>query len=81
MTEHPDLEQWWPRLNASTQQWLVDNNGDAVPPEIQQEIRSVGGSLASEDWWAETGEPSGVYFSDAGIDWIEAAGNEEIPGS
>ena len=74
-----DLEQWWPRLGASTQQWLVDNNGDAVPAEIHEAILSAGGSLAPGDWWAETDDPSGLYFSDAGIDWIEAAANNEAP--
>ena len=74
------LEQWWPKLKPSTREWLIDNNGDAVPAEILGEIEEAGGSVASGAWWVGASGPSGFYFSDEAIDWIEAVGNGETPG-
>jgi hypothetical protein len=70
-----DIELWWPKLSPSTREWLIDNNGDSVPPEIAAEIRRAGGevSLDSES------EQSGVYLSDDDVDWIETVANEEEP--
>lgn len=73
------IEQWWPKLKPSTQNWLIDNNGDAVPAATLAEIEDAGGSVASGDWWVGENGPSGFYFSDAAIDWIEAVGNGETP--
>ena len=73
------IEQWWPKLKPSTREWLIDNNGDAVPAETLAEIENAGGSVASGDWWVGENGPSGFYFSDEAIDWIEAVGNGETP--
>lgn len=73
------IEQWWPKLKPSTQNWLIDNNGDAVPAETLAEIEDAGGSVASGDWWVGENRPSGFYFSDEAVDWIEAVGNGETP--
>ncbi|WP_226760030.1 hypothetical protein [Arthrobacter sp. SO3] len=73
------IEQWWPRLKPSTREWLVENNGDAVPPEMIVEITQAGGSVSSDAWWVGESRPSGFYFSDEGVDWIEAVGNGEVP--
>ena len=73
------IEQWWPKLKPSTQQWLIDNNGDAVPAEVLIEITDAGGAAASDAWWVGRGGPSGFYFSDEAVDWIEAVGNGEAP--
>jgi hypothetical protein len=61
------IEEWWPRLSASTQAWLIANNGDAIPPEVVAEITAAGGAA----------DLSGAYLSDAAVDWIEAAANDE----
>lgn len=74
------IEQWWPNLKPSTQEWLIENNGDAVPAEIVLEITQAGGSVSSGAWWVGESRPSGFYFSDEGVDWIEAVGNGEMPG-
>ena len=76
-----DMEQWWPQLPASTQRWLVNHNGEPVPLEIQEQIIGAGGTVAGEDWWVGTSDDDGFYFSDSGIDWIEAAANDEFPGA
>lgn len=75
------IEQWWPKLKPSTQNWLIENNGDAVPAETLAEIEDAGGSVASGAWWVGENGPSGFYFSDEAVDWIEAVGNGETPGS
>lgn len=64
------IEQWWLSLTPATRQWLIDNNGDAVPPEIVTEIIEVGGTVSSDE--------EGVFaLSDAEIDWVEAVANAE----
>ncbi|HSL35540.1 MAG TPA: hypothetical protein VK883_01825 [Arthrobacter sp.] len=73
------IEQWWPKLKPSTRDWLIENNGDAVPAEVLGEIEATGGSVASGAWWVGEKGPAGFYFSDEAIDWIEAAGNGEMP--
>jgi hypothetical protein len=73
------IDAWWPKLKPSTRAWLIENNGDALPPEVVAEIASVGGSVSSDAWWIGRSGPSGLYLSDAGTDWIEAVANGEMP--
>jgi hypothetical protein len=73
------IEEWWPRLTPATREWLADNNGDAVPAEIVGEIARVGGPIDESAWWFGESDASGFFFSDAGVDWIEAAANGENP--
>jgi hypothetical protein len=44
------IETWWPRLRSETRQWLTENNGDAVPHPIVDEIAAVGGPTAAGAW-------------------------------
>lgn len=74
------IEQWWTKLQPSTQEWLIENNGDAVPADMVAEIASVGGPASADPWWADRIEEPGHYFPDEGIDWVEAVANEENPG-
>ncbi|MFB2596444.1 hypothetical protein ACEXQE_01485 [Herbiconiux sp. P17] len=74
-----EIEEWWPRLAPATREWLADNNGDAVPPEIVAEIGRAGGAIDEKAWWFGESDASGFFFSDAGVDWIEAAANGENP--
>jgi hypothetical protein len=73
------IEQWWPRLKPSTQEWLIENNGAVVPSEVLAEIAEAGGSVTSGAWWVGESGPSGFYFSDEAVDWIDAVGNGEVP--
>ncbi|MCS5718001.1 hypothetical protein N1027_07605 [Herbiconiux sp. CPCC 205763] len=73
------IEEWWPKLTPATREWLADNNGDAVPAEIVGEITRVAGVIDSDAWWFGDTDASGFFFSDAGVDWIEAAANGENP--
>lgn len=61
------IEAWWPRIRQDSRAWLVDNNGDAVAPEILDEIVRVGGAV------------TGPYLSDEEVDWVEAVANRENP--
>ena len=70
-----DIELWWPRLTPSTREWLMQNNGDTVPPEVVEEIMRAGGEVATDN----DSEQSGVYLSDDDVDWIETVANEEEP--
>jgi hypothetical protein len=73
------IEQWWTRLQPSTQEWLIENNGDGVPAEVMAEIARVGGPAKDDPWWARQSEEPGQYFPDEGIDWVEAIANGEDP--
>lgn len=73
------IEHWWPKLKPPTQKWLIENNGDAVPPDVVAEITQVGGAITSDAWWAGRSGSSGFYFSDEAVDWIEAVANGEVP--
>src|SRR5690348_3229530 len=45
------IEQWWPKLQQPTRDWLIANNGDAVPPAVMAEIAEAGGPATSDAWW------------------------------
>lgn len=72
-----EIEQWWSKLQQATRDWLIANNGDLVPVPVVDEIKQVGGPDLRDV--SEVGQPG--YFSDEVIDWIEAVGNDEAPGS
>lgn len=78
-TSAMSIEHWWPKLKPSTQEWLIENNGDAVSPEVLAEIAQVGGVVTSDAGWVGENGPSGFYFSDEAVDWIEAVANGEVP--
>jgi hypothetical protein len=61
-----EIEEWWSKLSESTQDWLMQNNGIALPPEVSAELVAAGG-------------PADDELADAEIDWIEAVANGETP--
>ncbi len=73
------MEVWWPRLVPETQDWLIAHNGEAVPGSVIREITRAGGSVTADAWWVGQNGPTGLYLSDAAVDWIEAVANEEMP--
>jgi hypothetical protein len=75
------MELWWPKLRPETRDWLIANNGDALPEAVVDEIARAGGSMTPDSWWVGENGPAGSYLSDAAIDWIEAVANEETPES
>ena len=61
------IEQWWSRLRPESRAWLV------------AEITSLGASITSDEWWVGENGPSGLYLSDAAVDWVEEVANDELP--
>lgn len=61
------IDVWWPRLRRESREWLVANNGDAVPAEVVDDIVRAGGAV------------SGSYLPDDEVDWVEAVANGEDP--
>jgi hypothetical protein len=74
------IEEWWPKVDPSTQQWLINNNGDVVPPNILDQITAVAGAPTADASWVGDSVPEGVLLSDEAIDWIEETANDEVSG-
>jgi hypothetical protein len=76
------IDEWWPKLRPGTRQWLIANNGDAVPATIIDEIEAVGGPAESDEWWVDQDGSDGAggpSMPDEAIDWIEEIANAETP--
>jgi hypothetical protein len=73
------IEVWWPKLQPATRDWLIANNGDAVPASIVDEVAAAGGPVRSDAWWAGDGGSTGAHMPDAATDWIEEIANDETP--
>lgn len=46
------MEQIWPGLSPETRDWLIANNGDAIPADIAAEIDELVDAADAEDVWA-----------------------------
>ena len=46
------IETIWPLLSADTRDWLIANNGDAVPADIAAEIDEAVDASGSDEVWA-----------------------------
>ena len=75
-----DLEVLWPLLEQDSRDWLIANNGDVLSAAVLEDIARANGSVPRDGWWGLTEGPTGFQLSDAGIDWIEAVANGEVPG-
>ncbi|MFT2816396.1 hypothetical protein [Leifsonia sp. A12D58] len=73
-----EIDEWWPNLSDSAREWLIANNGDAVPATILDEIVAAGGVMNDEANWVGESGPDGFFLSDEATDWIEASANDEI---
>ena len=73
------IEEWWPKVDPSTQQWLINNNGDAVPPHILDQITALAGAATADASWVGDSVREGFFLSDEAIDWIEETANDEVP--
>ncbi|MGR0160668.1 hypothetical protein [Paenarthrobacter nitroguajacolicus] len=73
------IQLWWPALPPATKQWLMDNNGAAVPGDIVTMIAEAGGPDPGDSWWVTEEGTAGPRLPDQAIDWIEATANGETP--
>ena len=71
------IEEWWPKLDPATREWLIANNGDVVPTTVLGQIAEVGGDVTSDASSIGDNGPGGFLLSDAAIDWIEETANHE----
>ena len=72
------IEEWWPKLDPATQEWLMANNGDVVPTSILGQIAKAGGDVTSDASSSiDDNRPGGLLLSDAEVDWIEETANDE----
>ena len=74
-----NIDEWWPRLDPGTREWLIAHNGEAVPAAVLSKIVWAGGVVTSDAGWVGADGPEGFYLSDEATDWIEASANEEAP--
>ncbi|WP_190989100.1 hypothetical protein [Pseudarthrobacter sulfonivorans] len=72
------IEEWWPKMDPSTQQWLINNNGDVVPSNILDQITAVAGTPTADASWVGDSAPGQFFLSDEAIDWIEETANDEV---
>lgn len=73
------IEEWWPKLQSQSRDYLIANNGDVVPPKLVQEITGAGGVVTSDAWWLSQSGPAGIVLSDEAVAWIEEVANGETP--
>ena len=65
-------------LDSSTQQWLINNNGDVVPSSVLHRITAVAGEPTADAPRIGDNIPEGLSLSDEVADWIEKTANEEV---
>jgi hypothetical protein len=73
------IDEWWPRLDVAARQWLIENNGDVVPPTVLDQIIAVTGTSPDDTSWLGENDTEGLLLSDEAVDWIEQLANEEMP--
>ncbi|GAA2746390.1 hypothetical protein GCM10009868_31600 [Terrabacter aerolatus] len=73
------LETWWAQVRPETREWLVAHNGEPLPDAVVADILRVEGHVGADAWWADRDGNRGLSLSDAGVDWVEAVANDEIP--
>lgn len=71
-----DIAQWWHRVDPQDQDWLIEHNGEPLPPPMLDAITAAG----ADDRWLGTIEPGGICLTDDAVDWIEGTANGETPG-
>jgi len=71
------IEEWWPKLDPATQEWLIANNGDIVPATVLGRIAEAGGDVTSDSSSIGDNGVGGFLLSDAAVDWIEETANHE----
>lgn len=65
----------WRRLTDPTRSWLIEHNGEPLPPAIQDEVERALAGTDAASWVVRTSR--GLALTDEAIDWIEEAANGE----
>ena len=67
-----------PPLDWTTQQWLINNNGDVVTLEALDQITAAAGEPTADTSRAGDAVPEKFSLSEEAIDWIEMTANDEV---
>ena len=73
------VQEWWPKLAATTREWLIAHNGEPLPSHVIADIAWAGATVNAEQWWVEKRAGTKFFLSDAATDWVEAIANNERP--
>ncbi|WP_344094319.1 hypothetical protein [Microbacterium deminutum] len=58
------IDEIWAELAPETRDWLVANNGDAIPADIAAEIDGAVDAVVADDVWASDSESPGADAAD-----------------
>jgi len=73
------MDEIWARLALDTRDWLIANNGDAVPADIAAEIDELVEAVGADEVWAfAPGAPSSAPLDP---DDVDDADEEDEPGA
>ncbi|MFF1881867.1 hypothetical protein ACFVVC_10415 [Pseudarthrobacter sp. NPDC058196] len=72
------MTTWWPLVGTETRAWLIEPNGEPLPPPVLTDIMAVTGGSTDPKWW-EKESAEGPRLTDWAVDWIEAVANGEDP--
>ena len=75
------MDEIWARLAPETRDWLISNNGDAVPADIAAEIDEIADSANADNVWAADPEPGADDALDPDDDEDGDPDSEDEPGS
>ena len=69
--------EWWESLDQDAKEWLIEHNGETLPPEVLTKIVAAAGAVDSDPWWLGENTPDGLSLSDEAVDRLEAIANDE----
>ena len=67
------MDEIWPQLAPETRDWLIANNGDAVPADIAAEIDEITDAAGADDVWAAEAAPG----AGVALDLDDEDGNDD----
>ena len=75
-----NIFEWWPLVDAETRGWLIEHNGEPLPPHVIAHIMAVTGGTTDSEWWA--GESAdGPQLPDEAVRVVVQASNRVSGGT
>lgn len=71
------IEEWWPKLRPTSKSWLIEHNGEPVPPHLVDEIAEAGGQVSPDPDADSDGDETDFLLTDEQIDWVEELANDD----
>jgi len=71
------MEEIWMRLAPDTRDWLIANNGDAIPADIAAEIEELVEAAGADEVWAVPAGPDGGPLDPDDVDDTDSLGDED----